>query len=333
MLRGVAMLMLAAAAFAAEPGVYEFSGRILPAMGARVALFGTDSPFSATTFAGPDGHFRFKGLRPGLYTLAIFNRRRGEARRTVDVGPGNAGRNRRVSLTVELRDSDFVFASTLGRHLVSTRQLSIPEAAVRDYNNAQKDLSRHDSERATKRLEHAVDLAPEFAVAWNSLGVIAYQTRQFDRAEQCFRKAVEADPQSFEALVNLGGVALTLHKLDDAMDYNLKAVLARPNDALANAQMGMAYYAAARLDLAVKYLEKARQIDPASFTFPQLLLFQIHVRRGERAAAAADLQDFLEQHPGWPQAAKMRQTIERLRSARDTGGPCASSDLGCGLAQ
>jgi tetratricopeptide (TPR) repeat protein len=319
--RGLAIVVWALlaleAAFAAEPGLYELSGRTDPAMGARVALFGTSSPFSATTYMGPDGHFRFKRLRPGLYTLAIFNRRRGEARRTVDIGPGNADRKGRVILKLELRDSDFVFASTLNRHKVSTQQLAIPESAVRDYENAQKDLSRHDSEQATERLEHAVDLAPGFAAAWNSLGVIAYQTRKFDRAEECFRKAVEADPQSFEALVNLGGVELTLHKLDEAMDYNLRAVLARPNDGLANAQMGMAYYAAAQSDLALKYLEKAREIDPASFTYPQLLLFQIHFRRGERGAAAADLQDFLEQHPGWPQAAKMRETIAQLREARE----------------
>jgi tetratricopeptide (TPR) repeat protein len=315
MLRWLAMLVWAAAAFAAEPALYELSGRTVPPMGARVALFGTDSPFSATAFMGPDGHFRFKRLRPGLYTIAVFNRRRGEARRTVDVGPANADPKGRISFKLELRDSDFVFASTLNRHLVSTRQLAIPESAVRDYESAQKDLSRRDPEEATKRLEHAVDIAPGFAAAWNSLGVIAYQTRKFDRAEECFRKAVEADPQSFEALVNLGGVTLTLHKLDEAMDYNLKAVLARPNDPLANAQMGMAYYEAAQFELAVKYLERARQIDPASFTYPQLLLFQIHFRRGERDAAAAELQNFLEQHPGWPQAAKMRETIAQLREA------------------
>jgi tetratricopeptide (TPR) repeat protein len=321
MLRGLAIVVWAllalGAALAAEPGLYELSGRTVPAMGGRVALFGTDSPFSAATYIGPDGHFGFKRLRQGLYTLAIFNRRRGEARRTVDIGPGNADRKGRVILKLELRDSDFVFASTLNRHKVSTKELAIPESAVRDYENAQKDLSRRDSEQATRRLEHAVDLAPDFAPAWNSLGVIAYQTRKFDRAEECFRKAVEADPQSFEALVNLGGVTLTLHKLDQALDYNLRAVLARPNDPLANAQMGMAYYAAVRLDLAVKYLEKAREIDPASFTYPQLLLFQIHFRRGERGEAAAELQDFLKQHPGWPQAAKMRETIAQLREARE----------------
>jgi Tfp pilus assembly protein PilF len=209
-----------------------------------------------------------------------------------------------------------VFAATANRQLISARQLAIPGAAVRDYEEAQKDLGRHNTEAAVKRLEHAVERAPQFSAAWNSLGVIAYQTGQFARAEQCFRKAVEADPQAYEPLVNLGGVMVSLHKLDEAVDYNLKAVLDRPNDALANAQLGMTYFMLGRYDLASKYLERTREIDPANMTYPQLMLFQIHVRRGERGAAASDLEDFLARHPDWPQAVKVRETIAGLRGER-----------------
>jgi tetratricopeptide (TPR) repeat protein len=320
--RYVVLLAMCVAAFGAEPAEYELSGRIVPAMSARVSLFGTSAPFSSTTLSDFTGHFRFKKLRPGLYTVAIFSKRRGEARRTVEIGPALADAKGRISLSLELKDADFVFASTLKRHLVSAQQLSVPGAAVRDYDEAQKDLGRNDSDAAVKRLEHAVDLAPQFSAAWNSLGVIAYQTRKFDRAEECFRKAVQADPALYEALVNLGGVTLTLHKFDEAMNYNLRAVLERPNDGLANAQLGLTYYALGQLDLAVKYLERARQIDPASFTLPQLSLFEIHYRRGERSAAAGDLEDFLQHHPDWAQAAKMRETIASLRAAPGGGnGP------------
>jgi tetratricopeptide (TPR) repeat protein len=315
MLRCVAVLAASTAAFAAEPALYELSGRMMPPMGARVTLFGATAPFSATTLADAAGHFRFKKLQPGLYTVAIISRRRGEARRTVDIGPASADRKGRIRLTLQLKDSDFAFASMMSRNLVSTRQLAVPAAATRDYEEAQKDLGRSDSAAAVKRLEHAVDLAPQFAAAWNSLGVIAYQTRKYDRAEECFHKAVEADPASFEALVNLGGVKLTLHKLDDAMNYNRRAVLERPDDALANAQLGMTYFSLREYDQASKYLERTRQIDPASFTLPQLILFQIHVRRGERALAASDLEDFLTRHPGWAEAARMREMIANLRAA------------------
>jgi Tfp pilus assembly protein PilF len=317
MVRPVALLLAAAtAAFSAQPAVYELSGRLVPPFGARVSLFGTATPFSVTTLVDASGRFRFKKLAPGLYTLAVFSRRRGEARRTVEVGPALADAKGRVALMLELKETDFVLASTLNRHIVSARQLAVPDAAIRDYQEAQKDLSRNDSANAVKRLERALERAPGFSAAWNSLGVIAYQTRKFARAEECFRKAVETDPQSYEALVNFAGVMVTLQKWDQAMEYNLQAVLLRPNDALANAQLGVTYFALGQFDLASKYLERTRELDPANMTYPQLLLFEIHYRRGERGPAAEDLEDFLTHHPDWPQAPKMRETIAGLRAAQ-----------------
>jgi len=199
-------------------------------------------------------------------------------------------------------------------NLVSTKQLAIPPNALREYSEAHKDLEKRDVESAVKRLEHAVELAPQFAEAWNDLGTIAYQTGHYDRAEKCFRAALEQDPRAYEPLVNLGGVLLNTHKLDEALMYNQYAVLTRPHDALANAQLGMAYFAAGNFDLAVKYLEIARRIDPAHFSHPQLVLAEIHLRRGENSAAADALEDFLRRHPDYPTAEKIRENIARLRN-------------------
>ena len=110
-----------------------------------------------------------------------------------------------MQLTLHLKEADFVAADDLRRRTVPARQLSVPEKAVRDYDDAQKALGRRDVATAVKRLEHAVALAPQFSAAWNNLGTIAYQNRKFDRAAECFRAALEADPSACEPLVNLGG--------------------------------------------------------------------------------------------------------------------------------
>jgi Tfp pilus assembly protein PilF len=312
MLRFLVPLLAASAAFAAGPQ-YELSGRFVPQSGAFVSLFGTTTPFTTSTRADVTGHFRFKNLQPGLYSLGILIRRRGEVRRTVEVGPSVADRKGRVVLKLELHDADFVPAASRRFNIVSANELAVPPRALGEYRDAQKDLSRHDVAAAVTRLEHAVEIAPQFSAAWNTLGTIAYQSSKYDRAEECFRAALEQDPQSYEPLVNLGGVLVTLHKMDEAVKYNLQAVLTRPNDPLANSQLGMTYYLLRQDDLAAKYLEQARRLDPASFTYPQLLLFEIHFRQGNQGAAADVLEDFLTRHPDWPQAAKMRETISGLR--------------------
>jgi len=304
---------MAHTAFAAAP-IYELSGTILPRGRATVSLYGTDSPFVASTFVFPGDTFRFKRLQPGAYTLSVFMRRRGEARQTVEIGPSSADRRGRISVKLEFKESDFALASVLRGHTVSAKELAISPQALRDYRKAQEDLSRRDADSAVKRLEDAVERAPQFAQAWNTLGVIAYQRKQYDRAEDAFRQALEQDSQSFEALVNLGGVLVTEHKLDEALTYNERAVAEQPNDALAQSQLGMSYFYAANFELATRHLERACSLDPAHFSYPQLLLAEIHLREGNRPAAADALADFLAHHPDWPQADEMRRRIAEWRT-------------------
>jgi tetratricopeptide (TPR) repeat protein len=113
--------------------------------------------------------------------------------------------------------------------------------------------------------------------------------------------------------VNLGGVLVTVHRADEGMEYNAMAVAMRPNDALAHSQLGMNYFELGDLDLSVKHLERARAIDPAHFSHPQLLLAEIHLRRGEKSEAANVLEEFLRYHPDWPQEKRVRQEIVELR--------------------
>ncbi|MBI4877312.1 MAG: tetratricopeptide repeat protein, partial [Acidobacteria bacterium] len=144
----------------------------------------------------------------------------------------------------------------------------------------------------------------------------AYQTRKYSQAEAHFREALVQEPQAYEPLVNLGGALLTQGKLDEALAFNLHAAGRRPDDALANSQLGMNYFFLGKSDLGIKYLNIAKKLDPAHFSNPQLTLAEIYLRRNDRRAAAADLEEFLRLHPDWPAAEGVRQAIEKLRGEK-----------------
>src|ERR1019366_5451600 len=121
------------------------------------------------------GRFTFKKLAAATYTVSVYQAGRGEARRTIEVGPGLADSSNRIQLTIALKDADFDPTGDRTRHAVTVREL-------------------------------AIELAPQFATAWNTLGTIAYQTRRFPLAEQRCRQALKQDPGAYDPLVNLGGV-------------------------------------------------------------------------------------------------------------------------------
>ena len=303
--------LLASGAVAAD---YELVGRIVPETEASVSLHGATKPFESATLSDLRGRFRFRKLAAGTYTLAVFEPERGEARQTIEVGPGMADSKGRVNVTLHLGTVRFESNDPRRRRAtISARELSIPARARQEYEEAQKHLSRPDVDGAIARLQRAVEIAPQFSAAWNRLGTIAYQSRKYAEAENYFRKSLAADPQAFEPLVNLGGVLLNLGKPDEALQLNLYAVLRRPSDALANSQLGMSYFLSRKPDLAEKYLTIAKQLDPAHFSHPQLMLSEIHLQRNERAAAIEELEDFLRRHPDAPEAAGVKATITRLR--------------------
>jgi tetratricopeptide (TPR) repeat protein len=314
-MRPVIVLFLAIVGLAAGEARFELSGRVVPACEAAVSLHGATTPFAASTQADGRGHFRFRGLLAGTYTVVVSVRERGETRRTIEVGPGVAAGKSRVDIRIDITQASFETGDAPKRRaVVSARELSIPERARKQYREAQKCLSRRDVAGAVAHLERAVAVAPQFSGAWNNLGTIAYQSRKFAAAETYFRRSLEQDSQAFEPLVNLGGVLLTAGKLDEALAYNLRAVLSRPNDALANSQLGMTYFAVDNLALSEKYLEIAKRLDPTHFSHPQLTLAAIYARRQEPARAAAELEDFLREHPDSPRAAELRAAIAKMRA-------------------
>jgi len=282
----------------------------------RIRLYGAESPFTAFTTSNSRGHFRFRSLQPGTYIVSAFVRRRGEARRTVVLTPSFADAKGVVRVTIPLPPPNPASTSSLERvrrrSTVSVSQLSIPDSARQKYAEAQRDLTRRDIEHATAHLQEAVQIAPKYAEAWNSLGVILYQAHEFSQAEQYFRKALDADPGNWTPAVNLGGALLNLERPAEALEYNRYAVKSRPNDALANSQLGINYFKLGQMEKAEEYLSNSERLDPSHFSHPQLMLAEIYAKRGDRKSTLRELNDFVARFPDSPTAAELKKKLTAI---------------------
>ncbi len=300
-----------------DKDLYELRGRVLQPEGKpfrdtfpAVSLHGSTTPFAAETLADPSGKFKFKDLRPGMYTLIITVAQVGQLQRTIEIGPTFVdAKKKTVELTVR-----FDSKTTEDSHTISARQLSVPEGARRQYEKAQDRLRRRDVPGAVECLKKAVALAPQFSAAWNHLGTIAYQSKEYKQAEEYFREALKQDPDSFAPLVNLGGALLSEGKVKQSLDFNLRAVNTRPDDALAQSQLGQSYFLLGQLDDAEQHLKRSKQLDPAHFSFPQLVLAEIYERRNDYAALKAELEEFLRYHPDSALAPAVKESLKRVEA-------------------
>ncbi len=315
-LRAALALIGLAATLAAGGTSFRLEGEIVPPVSVAVNLQGSISPFRETTWSNAGGRFHFTHLDAGPYTLILFVAGSGEFRQTVQVGRGTADAKAVVHVRLNLDSIKPVESDKGDRFKVSVKELRIPDKATGEMRKAQDCLSRRDVKGARKHLERAVKLAPQFSEAWNTLGTIAYQSKDFVSAEKYFRQALRQDPDNYSPLVNLGGTLLSMQRAREALDYNIRAAIARPNDPLANSQLGMNYFALGKLSEGARYLRRAVELDPAHFSCPQLYLARIYEQMGNFDGAAGELEQFLKYHPDWPNAAALRAAITTLRARR-----------------
>lgn len=318
--------MVWAAPAAAARKAYTMEGKLQPTWFSLVfvRLSGVGTGYNARQEVYWDGKFKFKNLPAGTYSLSVVVPRMGEFRQTYSVGPSTSDHRGRVKISMVLNPAKAIRTITpRERFTVPASRLSITEKAWKEYMEAQKSLNKEDRAGAEAHLEKAIEISPQFSAAWNTLGVLAYQERKMELAEERFRQAERLDPALFEPVVNLGGVLLNLGKYEDALQYNARAVERRPRDPLAHVQLGLTYLQLKRTDLAVRHLEEGKHIDPGHYSYPQLILSDIYLRQGNRIAAASELESFLRYHPDYEMADSLRSAIRKLRGVTEPPRPAA----------
>jgi tetratricopeptide (TPR) repeat protein len=74
------------------------------------------------------------------------------------------------------------------------------------YNRGLIESKREHYKDAAKAFRRAVDLQPDFANAWNMLGLGLFQQNKMEEAELCLLKALELEPENEYARKNLNAV-------------------------------------------------------------------------------------------------------------------------------
>lgn len=94
------------------------------------------------------------------------------------------------------------------------------------------------AERAAKK---ALEVDPQTAPAYRSLGRVCQQRGDFDKAAEHFHKAIDIDPKYAEAMRSLGWLASEKRDFDTALYWAGEALKAQPADPEASLLRGLTY--------------------------------------------------------------------------------------------
>lgn len=140
--------------------------------------------------------------------------------------------------------------------------------------------------------------------------------QQWTQAEEALRRGLTLEGiDTVDLKVKLGMVLIKQNKADKAVPVLQEATQAEPGNALAHFNLGTAFLESGKLEQAEISLRRAYEIKGAAMPGVQFLLGNIYYQKKDYVKAISAFEAYLRDLPDAPNAAQVKEAIERLRRA------------------
>ena len=214
-------------------------------------------------------------------------------------------------------------------YVVDLRTLAanIPEEAVEEYEKAIEESADGNSERSIEHLSRALELAPDYAEAHNSLGAQYSLAARYDEARAEFEKARELNPPWVVPVINLGtlyyqeGEVRDIEgRTEEARDLYRQAVETLEGaitmdriSPTAHYFLGVALYKTSEYPRAESMLNRAIELN-GDLDEAFLALINVFSRQGRYQEALEVVTTYLERNPDDPRTPSLENVREQLAS-------------------
>jgi len=165
--------------------------------------------------------------------------------------------------------------------------------------------------RALEELRAALEIAPSFAMAHNSLAATLERTKDLAGAERHYRAALECAPGLVATARNLGHLLVETGSVSEGMARLRALVERRPRSPDVLYAAADAAYLVGRVDEALGYLDRLHRVQPRHAE-AYYLIGRIRADQGRHVEAAASMRRFLEL---WPHGGPAAETARRIAAA------------------
>jgi tetratricopeptide (TPR) repeat protein len=293
-----------------------------------VRLEGQSSEQVAYAYVGEGGEFEFPGLilDPNqLYYLIVNVDGFKPVHQTLNIGRETVFAPRiMIFLEPEAADSG---GNARGGSVINVKRPApkIPTKAIDEYNKARKESADGNYSKAAERLERALQLAPDYYEAQNSLGVQYLRTQRYRDAENAFERARNLNPEAGEPLMNLGSLyyqegqtqsrgeeaAATFQK---AVGFLQEAIRKNPLSATAHQYLGAALYKTNSYEEAEPVLRRALELD-SGLTEAEFVLLNVYTRQSRYTEALQQIDSFLKRNPKSAQRGPLENVRQQIETA------------------
>lgn len=199
------------------------------------------------------------------------------------------------------------------RRTVNLTGLKVPSRAREEYRKARDEMRKDEPNysKATKHLEKALEIYPEYANAWSQVGRVREALGDESGARKAYEKAISLDPEYLRPYLGLCRYELEAdnwQKLSELSHYVLER---NPTIVVAQYYQSLAQFSLGDLEAAEKWAMAVRESSLDS-TFPttHFLLGAIWAHRGDIPKAAEQFELYLQLRSDTGMAAQASRQLE-----------------------
>lgn len=199
--------------------------------------------------------------------------------------------------------------------MISVADLNVPQKARKELDKANVAMAEKNWKASLQHLNQAIAIAPQYATAYNNLGVLYGKMNDLPHEEEALKKAISLDDHFATPFVNYGKMCLQQKNFPQAEILLQKAISAEPNNPetlmlLADAQYMNRHFAAA--------IVSAQQSHSAGRDHPSFVHYiaaRAYQQEGQQSEALAEFQRFLQEEPKGPRADQVRLDISKIEAS------------------
>lgn len=278
---------------------------------------GSSNTVIATTYTDDRGEAQFLGVPVGIYHVQIS----GDGIQTKESDTFEVD-DRKLSqaqyVVVSQVEEAGPKALSSQSSTVSARDLNVDPKARKEVDKANEEMAQHNWKKALEHLNKAIAIAPQYATAYNNLGVLYDKMNDIPHEEEALQKAVNLDGHFAPALLNYGKLCLRQKNPLEAETLLQRAASSDPNDVEIMTLLAFAEYLNRHFEAAIRDALQAHSSGRSHSPFLHYIAARAYQQENQQQQALAQFQDFLKEEPKGPRADQVRADIAKIQSTTES---------------
>jgi tetratricopeptide (TPR) repeat protein len=275
---------------------------------------GSSSTPEATTFTNDMGQADFRNVTVGMYHVSIS----GDGIETTESPVFEVDARKTTQsqyVTVNKVQGADAKPERSKSGTVSAADLRVPDKARKQLDKANQSIAKQEWSKAVEYLNQAIAIYPQFAVAYNNLGVVYARMNDDVHEQQALEKALSLDEHLAPARQNLVKVYLRQKSYSQAEGLLTKGLSADPNNGQYLMLMADVQYVQGHYDAAIATAQKVHTLPNDHPATAHYIAAKAYQQENRPKDALAEFQVFLKEEPTGPRADHVRADMTKMQAS------------------